>query len=360
MGILVPQDPIASQAEAEAGIGTAPRRFSPQRISQAITALGGGGGSAVVQKRQRFVAAGGSPETFILSFDPIGDVVVYYDGALLDPEDVIVDGKVVQINTGGTEIIVVVYLAAFTGFSLLAGSSGSLSVPGSDSERADPFYHYNNQLASFTVQDPCFVVLNVGTTISSGFCGIIDGGGSVYLPDAVGIGSNNKQIFALKPSGPTTYYIMGKRDSGSSSYNGSLTGAGTWAIYFPDLNEPGIPLVFPGVEVNDVLWPGSVNNEIGRFGLGQGGLLIQLDQDIAPTPDQDNQQPEIMVANAEQAFQNFFGPGVSGIGLFALASLNPEFTNLLWQIVTNYTDGVGTYYEPTLSGIGTYKFYPTP
>lgn len=58
-----PTQTQASQAEAEAGTGTAIRSWTPQRIGQAIAALGGGGGNPIVTPKVLHVSASGSDTT---------------------------------------------------------------------------------------------------------------------------------------------------------------------------------------------------------------------------------------------------------------------------------------------------------
>lgn len=126
---LVPTDQLAS--------GTATVGYVP--ISAGATAewgpqSGGGGGDCEHQHTyDRFVAAGGSPETFPLAAVPIDGLVdVRINGSSADPDDVTLTGSDVDVDTSASDVVVIWYAKA------CAELAGAVA----DTDPGDPGYSW--------------------------------------------------------------------------------------------------------------------------------------------------------------------------------------------------------------------------
>lgn len=81
-----------------------------------IGGTGGGSGGGGDLSQERFVASGGTPETFTLAATPV-TVICFVNGVEQDPDDVGVSGADVSVNTTASDIVVIVYSVASGGGS---------------------------------------------------------------------------------------------------------------------------------------------------------------------------------------------------------------------------------------------------
>ena len=109
-----PKQTAATQAEAEAGTVTAIRSWTPERIKQAIAALGGG---SQVSFARTFFTATASQTTFSVAYT-VGLIQVFVNGAMAPTPDYTANNGTSVVFGSGLPVGTEVEVCAFTSFSV--------------------------------------------------------------------------------------------------------------------------------------------------------------------------------------------------------------------------------------------------
>lgn len=179
-------------------------------------APGSGGGTGHRHTHERFVAAGGIPETFTLIATPLfGEVDVRKQGLSVDPDSVTLTDADVTLDTVLSDIVVVWYAKDLTA-PLVAGA---LTFPGDD---GSPAYITDGNYVSDPFELLMGQFIHVDITLS--------GSEDVYAVDTDGdfflIGTGTGTYSVENVTADATDWRIEVYDSGS--YDGGLTGSGTW------------------------------------------------------------------------------------------------------------------------------------
>lgn len=342
--------------------GAAAAGFAPISNGDGTVTWGPAGGGDCDHKHvtETFTAAGGSPETFTLSYSmPLYDRRVFLNGTRVTPSDVGGVADSVEVTTTLADVVVIDYEVAC---DAATPTTGTLSFPGSDVVYQGTDV---NLLATIVTIGPSIIslILSAGL-VSSDPDEFIFVVGDLASPDAAGLppsvfvqgnmpnyidGSAPGTFHAIAPTAGT-WYVLGNY---SGAYDGAMTGAGTWAVTYPT-GTSSAALVFPGSD-------GSGSSE---------GNILATDTVAAAS---------VVFVSLSADLPNNYTLGISGDvsgvdpnwGMYFQSDSGLPFPAAVWPLLLDPTDTSfnvhvydfgpgGSVYDGGLSGSGTYEIVTLP